>query len=402
MTPGARVAMAIELLDEVITAARDGGAAADTIATSFFKTRRFAGSKDRRAVRDLAWAAIRLCGDRPRDGRAAMLTLADRNAELAVLFDGAGHAPTPVRPGEPRATAAPVPAWLRGAFDPLIDADEQAALLERATLDLRVNAARANGVALPEGTALAAPLNGLRLPIDTTIDDQPAMLAGAAAVQDAGSQLIVAACGARPAHCIIDLCAGAGGKALALAAAMQGDSATVALGRIIACDIDRRRLGQLAPRAAIEGVDALIATRLLNPQAEAEALADLAGQADVVLVDAPCSGTGTWRRNPEARWRLTPARLERMVAEQARLLRIAAPLVRPGGALVYAVCSLLAADGAAQIDAFLAAYPDWQAQSPLPGGERWGRASGAGLLLSPLHDHSDGFFFARLQAPSPA
>ncbi len=140
----------------------------------------------------------------------------------------------------------------------------------------------------------------------------------------------------------------------------------------------------------------MIAQRLLDPGREAEMLADRAGAADAVLVDAPCSGTGTWRRNPESRWRLAPAALERHARLQARLLDVAAGLVRPGGRLVYVVCSLLDAEGAEQVAAFLGRRPGWKAQAPpLPAG----RARGAGVRLTPHHDGPDGFFIARLVAP---
>lgn len=188
---------------------------------------------------------------------------------------------------------------------------------------------------------------------------------------------------------VVDLCAGAGGKTLALAADMGGE------GRLVACDTDRTRLGRLPMRAARAGVVS-IEQRLLDPGKEAERLADLAGEADVVLIDAPCSGTGTWRRNPEARWRLNPARLDRLVALQARLLALGAALVRPGGALVYAVCSLLDREGKAQIDVFAASHPDWAVKRPFTG---VGEDRGKGVLLSPYRDETDGFFVARLERP---
>jgi 16S rRNA (cytosine967-C5)-methyltransferase len=138
----------------------------------------------------------------------------------------------------------------------------------------------------------------------------------------------------------------------------------------------------------------IVETRLLDGGREVEALGDLA--ADAVLVDAPCSGTGTWRRNPEARWRLTPARLDRLVALQARLLDVGAACVAPGGALVHVVCSLLDVEGAGQVDAFLARHPGWTAEPlALP----LGRPHGAGVRLTPAHDGSDGFFVARLRSP---
>ena len=392
MTPAARVEAASELLDAIIVAARDGGAAADVLATQFFRSRRYAGSKDRRAIRDLAWAAIRRFGERPGSGRAALVALADADPQLAALFDGSAHAPAPIAPGEPRASAGRLPAVARGLLYPFIDDAEVIAMLARAPLDLRIIR---NDAELPAGESLPAPLHGLRLPPDTPILDHPAYVAGAVEVQDAGSQWIVAACGAATGMRIVDLCAGAGGKTLALAAAMDGS------GQVTACDIDRRRLQQLAPRVARTGLSG-IDTRLLDPKREAEALADLNAAADLVLVDAPCSGSGTWRRNPETRWRLTAPRIERVVAEQGRLIRIGAALVRPGGHLVYAVCALTRAEGAEQVEAFLAHYPGWvvedvHATGLIPAGV--GRRVGAGLVLTPAHDATDGFFFARLRAP---
>jgi len=228
----------------------------------------------------------------------------------------------------------------------------------------------------------------LRLPEGTAVDRLPAFAHGWIEVQDEGSQLVALACDAQPGMTVVDLCAGAGGKTLALAAAMAGE------GRLVACDTDRARLARLAPRATRAG--ATVETRLLNGGAEAAALADLRVQADVVLVDAPCSGTGTWRRNPEARWRLTPARLERLTATQAHVLRLAAALVRPGGRLVYAVCSVLAEEGPAPVAALLAERPGWTAlAAPVAAG----RPVGPGRLLTPAHDDTDGFFVAALARP---
>ena len=136
--------------------------------------------------------------------------------------------------------------------------------------------------------------------------------------------------------------------------------------------------------------------RLLDPGRERDALADIEAAADVVLVDAPCSGTGTWRRNPEARWRVTPPRLARLTALQARLLDVAAALVRPGGTLAYVVCSLLAEEGRGQADAFVSRHSSFL---PQDSGLSAGRPAGTGRLLTPAHDRTDGFFVARWQAP---
>jgi 16S rRNA (cytosine967-C5)-methyltransferase len=400
MKPAARAGAAIEILDQVIAAARGGGAAADTIVSRYFATRRYAGSKDRRAVRELVYRAIRAWPEAPASGRAALLGVAVGDAELLALFDGSAHAPATV--GEGEAVPAPddaVPAWLLPRLDPLLGSAEQKALLERAPLDLRVNRLRGMRdealALLPE--AVATPLSpiGLRLPDGTRVESLEAWRLGLVEVQDEGSQLLALACGVPPGTPIIesvptvvDLCAGAGGKTLALAAEMGNR------GRLIAADIDRGRLSRMPPRLA-RAAAANVETRLLDPKREREALADLAGAADVVLVDAPCSGTGTWRRNPELRWRLTPQRLGRFVETQAYLLDLAWELVRPGGSLVYAVCSLVRDEGREQAERFAGRSSAVSEDLPIPGG----RAAGPGRLLSPAHDATDGFFVARWRRP---
>ena len=393
MTPSARLQAAIELLDEVIAAARSGGAAADTLIARYFKTRRYAGSKDRRAVRELVYRAIRRSGEVPASGRAAMLGVAQDEPELLALFDGSPHAPAAVNDGDAAAARSAVPRWIAGRFDPLIDAKEREALLGRAPLDLRVNRLRGTLdealAQLPEATATPLSPIGLRLPEGTQVAETAAYNAGLVEVQDEGSQLLALACAAQPGMLVIDLCAGAGGKTLTLAAEMANE------GRILATDADRGRLQRMPDRLARAGVT-IVEPRLLNPGRELEQLEDVRGQADLVLVDAPCSGTGTWRRNPEARWRLTPDRLAKLVELQARLLDIAADLVKPGGSLVFAVCSLLAEEGRAQAASFAARRSGWVVQK-LP--IKSGRPAGDGLILSPGHDGTDGFFVARWKAP---
>ena len=391
MTPQARVQAAIEVLDLIVAAARARGAPADRILSDWFRPRRFAGSKDRRAVRELVYRAIRACGDIPASGRAAMLRLVADDPSLAVLFTGEGHAPGPIAPDEAPAAAGIAPPWLEQRLaDSGIDGDMARALLGRASLDLRVNTLKADraDLELPvPGEVLLAP-HALRLPPDTQVEQWPAYQQGLIEVQDHGSQLTCLALAAQPGETVVDLCAGAGGKTLALAAAMGGR------GRLIACDVDRTRLSRLAPRAERAGAH-LIEERLMGPGRELEVLGDLSGQADAVLIDAPCSGTGTWRRNPEARWRLTEAELARLTAIQSRLLDLAAVLVRPGGRLVYVTCSLLDAEGADQIAAFLTRHADWRAEAPALGA---GTPRGQGLRLDPLHDQTDGFFVARLES----
>ena len=349
MTPAARLQAAIEILDEVIVSARDDGPPADTIVSRYFKQRRYAGSKDRRAVRELVFRVIRRTAELPESGRAVILGLCAEQPELLELF-GQPRGPEAGAAAEEAAPAAFVPSWLVPELSSLVGEDEWAALLERAPLDLRVNASRTtlqDMIGQFDG-ATATPLSpwGLRLPADSRVDDHPAFAAGLVEVQDEGSQLIALACQPGDGERILDLCCGAGGKALALAAAAPRAA-------ILGTDSNRARLSKLGPRAQRAG--AVIETRLLSPPRELEELADWRASADVVLVDAPCSGSGTWRRNPEGRWRLTPERLDRVVTLQQHLLDIAAELVKPGGRLVYAVCSLLSREGAGQIERFLRA-----------------------------------------------
>jgi 16S rRNA (cytosine967-C5)-methyltransferase len=389
MTPAARLQAAIEVLDLVIAAAGDNGPPADRIVSDWLRPRRFAGSGDRRAVRELVFAAIRSCGEVPASGRAAMRLLACEDASLAVLFDGSRHGPAPIDPAEPVARPGIAPRWLEDMLaGSSIGGDEAAALLDRAPLDLRVNTlkARRDTIDLPVPAEATAAPQGLRLPFGTPVEQWQAYRDGLIEIQDTGSQLACVAVAAQPGETVIDLCAGAGGKTLALAADMGNR------GALIASDTNLERLSRIGPRARRAGT-AIIETVLLDPGREDAALAGWRGRADAVLVDAPCSGTGTWRRNPEARWRLTEAQLVRYVAVQARLLDLAAALAQPEGRLVYVTCSLLDAEGAGQVESFLARHPDWCALPPsLPAG----RNRGGGIRLEPHRDATDGFFVAHL------
>lgn len=403
MTPSARVQAAIDLVDVILNAARGQGASADTLARNFFRDRRYMGSGDRRAVRELAYRAVRRFGEIPDTGRAAMAALAREDAELAALFDGSGYGPAALRDDEPVASGGVIPGWIEARLPKLFDAAEKDALLDRAALDLRFDPDRTDRAALaahwPEIEFRDVLPRAARLPNGTAVEDSALWQQGAIDVQDWGSQAIVAACDMPDAALVIDLCAGAGGKTLAL-------SAMLPQARIIASDTSRDRLSAMEPRRRRAGPDR-IETLLLNPRREWESLERFEGQADVVLVDAPCSGSGTWRRNPETRWRLTPERLDRLVAEQARLIDLAMRLVRPGGALVYAVCSLLPEEGARQVARALKGQPGWHISLGLMNIGRPVRADGelagapesasqpAGMLLTPHHDGTDGFFFTR-------
>ncbi len=390
MTPAARLQAAIEILDEVIVSAREDGAPADAIVTRYFKHRRYAGAKDRRAVRELVFRAIRRSAELPKSGRAAILGLAEDDGELLDLF-GLPRGPEPRQENERGASPGIVPDWLRPDLSPIVTQEEWPALLERAPVDLRVNVDRAprDELLTEFADATATPLSpwGIRLPADSRIDEYPAYRNGLIEVQDEGSQLIALVCEARNGDRIIDLCAGAGGKSLALAAAAPRAT-------ILATDSNRARLQKLPSRA--ERAGAMIETHLLNPPRELEELAEWRAEADLVLVDAPCSGSGTWRRNPEGRWRLTPERLDRLVSLQERLLDIGADLTRPGGRLVYAVCSLLSREGAGQIERFLQRHSSWISEETSIAA---GRLNGGGRLLTPGHDATDGFFVARLRRP---
>jgi 16S rRNA (cytosine967-C5)-methyltransferase len=392
VTPAARTQAAIELLDEIIAAARGGGAAADTLIARYFKERRFAGSRDRREIRELVFRAIRRAGEPPVSGRAALLGVARDSPELLETFDGSPHGALSPSAEEPVAEAGIAPAWLLERFDPTIPPGERPALLERATLDLRVNrleGSREDALArLPDAVPTRWSPIGLRLPEGFRVEQTDAWRRGLVEIQDEGSQLISLGCEAAPDMLVVDLCAGAGGKTLALAAEMADR------GRIVATDADRGRLSRMTPRLQRAAIS-IVETRLINPNREATMLADLAGRADLVLVDAPCSGTGTWRRNPETRWRVTPERLGRLTTLQARLLDIAAGLLKPGGRLVYAVCSLLAEEGRDQADALTRRSSLVPEPLPMP----TGLPTGPGLLLSPARDGTDGFFVARWQRP---
>jgi 16S rRNA (cytosine967-C5)-methyltransferase len=234
---------------------------------------------------------------------------------------------------------------------------------------------------------------GLRLEGRANIAGLAAYRDGLVEVQDESSQLAALLVGAKPGMRVLDLCAGAGGKALALAAAMGNR------GSILACDLDAKRLARLAPRLARSGAR-IVEPRALGGKSKAK---DALGKFDRVLVDAPCSGSGTWRRHPDAKWRLTPATFAGHFVAQAALLRQAAEHVRPNGRLVYAVCSILPAEGTAQIEAFLSVNKGWRV---IPADEAWREAlggkapfEGPHMLLTPHRHRTDGFFAAVLAPP---
>ncbi|MEP4377592.1 MAG: class I SAM-dependent methyltransferase [Alphaproteobacteria bacterium] len=384
MTPAARTAATIEILTEVAR----GDAPADAVLADWFRGHRFAGSGDRRAIREAVygdfragarrrWAVQMADGDPelPRLRTIAGLAL-EAPGELDSLFDGAGYGPSPldareqamaatVRALEPAAAPAHVdgncPAELHGLFREQWGdgtAEELAALNRTAPVDLRVNILRATRETAQ--TRLAAdgyaadptPFSptGLRGTARGNFQQLGAYREGMIEPQDESSQLVTMLVDAAPGLRIIDYCAGAGGKALALAAAAENQA------EIIACDVSASRLGHLEPRVTRLGVEGVRSLTVAADQAPDE----IRDWADRVLIDAPCSGTGTWRRSPDMRWRTSPETIAGFVREQDNLLDTAATMLRAGGRIAYAVCSVLECEGRARVDAFLARHPGFR------------------------------------------
>lgn len=438
MTPAARIQAAIDLLNEIDAAA----VPADWVMAAYMRERRYIGAKDRRAIGDLVYTVLRRrarlgwwlagagAGGGPDGWRRAViaaLVMAHERAleEIDSLFDGAPHHPAPLSPleraaaralsgrpldhsAQPPCVRGELPEWLMPAFaeafGPRLDA-ELAALTREAPLDLRVNTLKAGRTAARAALAEAGiateptPLSplGLRVTGRRALTGTRAFEDGLIEVQDEGSQVIALLTDARPGMTVADVCAGAGGKTLALAAAMENR------GRLVALDVQQKRLDRAARRLRRAGVGIVERRRLRGDSW----LTSNARRFDRVLVDAPCSGSGAWRRNPDARWRLTRKRLEAYHAAQAEVLARAARLVRPGGRLVYATCSLLPSENERQVEAFLARRPEF---APLPAGRVWAEALGAGmapppepspfrdgrLVLTPGRHGTDGFFAAVL------
>ncbi len=425
MTPSARLAAAVELLTEITQAPRRP---ADAVANGFFRERRFIGSGDRRAVSERVWRVLRLrrrlgwwlervgTAPTPRMLVAASLLLEGWSAAgVAQGFAGGQYGPATLiapeqaavralegqgaeHPEMPDAVRLEVPDWLLPAlaerFGPALEA-EMAALSDPAPLDLRANLLRstreeARAALLAEGLrAEPTPLSpwGLRLPSRLPVTAGAAFRQGLVEVQDEGSQLIALLLDARPDMRVLDWCAGAGGKTLAVAAAMGNR------GHVVACDVSAPRLDGAVRRLRRAGAHN-VERHLVEPGDKWAKRR--AGAFDRVLVDAPCTGTGTWRRNPDARGRLRAEDLDELVPKQARILADAARMVRPGGRLVYATCSLLPAENERQVEGFLDRHPEF---ALLPLAEAWEGpppCEGPHLSLTPLRHGTDGFFAAAM------
>ena len=440
MTPGARVEAAIEILDAIAAGGRGRGSApADAVVNLYVRARRYIGSKDRVAIAGLVYAVLRhraqLDWWMTRTGKAAPGSRQRVLASLPLIHgwgiseideacDGGKFRPTPLaaeerrtvaalagrtvdHPDQPEAVRFNCPAWLLPAlherFGEALDA-EMDALAMPAPTDLRVNTLKGDrehaAAILAAGGIETAPTPlsplGLRIEGRRNILAHEAFKTGLVEVQDEGSQLAALLVAAAPGARICDFCAGAGGKSLAMAAAMENK------GHIVACDVSGPRLdsaGKRLRRAGVHNVE----RRHLEGERDGWVKRH-AGAFDRVLVDAPCSGTGTWRRNPDARWTLTEADVADLQALQARILASAARLVKPGGRLVYVTCSLLPAENERQAEAFAAS----SGFVPLPVAEIWrdvvGTAcpsSGPWLALSPARHGTDGFFIAVFERRLP-
>ena len=429
MTPAARASAAIEVLADIALRKRP---AADAL-KDWGLAHRFAGSGDRGAIGNLVFDALRrrassayaMGEDSPRVLVLRTLVSGWGTAPEAVeaLADGSRFAPAPLTPPEleglKRELSADAPAFIRGDYPEWLDpqlqlafgaqaAEEGAALATRAPVDLRVNTLKATRDKVlhalrrfdaaptpysPLGVRIAAGIGPSRSP---HVEAEPAHGKGWYEVQDEASQIATRLSGARPKEQILDFCAGAGGKTLALAAAMENT------GQLYAYDADRMRLRPIFERLKRAGVRNV---QVLDP-GNTEALADLEGKMDRVIVDAPCTGSGVWRRRPDAKWRLSPQMLEARLAEQRAVLDQAARLVKPGGRLLYITCSVLPSENRDQVDALINRFPEF---GIVPWAPLWEQAafsaappqsadgSAETLLMTPRSFGTDGFFLSMLQ-----
>jgi len=430
MIPAARLSTAIEVLADLDARRRP---AVDAL-KDWGLSHRFAGSSDRAAIAGLVYDALRrkassawlMSESTPRAVLIGMLRR-ERGLDAAAiegLCSGARFAPAPLTDGEKAALAANslagAPAPVAGDYPEWLDphlarvfgderSDEGIALATRAPLDMRVNLLKAERDELkPKLEHLAAeptrwsPI-GLRIRLaadakSPAIHAEPLFRKGAIEIQDEGSQLAALFSGAKPGEQVIDLAAGAGGKTLALAATMENR------GQIYATDIDKRQLVAIHERITRSGARNI---QVRTPRGEADVLADLAGRADLVVIDAPCTGTGTWRRNPDAKWRVRPGALDERLKQQASLLDRAVTLVKPAGRIAYITCSVLAEENGDQVAGFRGRHPEFSVEKPAelaaPLGERAYLFSHAaliseqGLLMTPRRTDTDGFFVSLLR-----
>jgi 16S rRNA (cytosine967-C5)-methyltransferase len=430
MTPAARLSAAIELIDTIDA---DRVPAAKAL-KEWGTAHRYAGSGDRAAISGLIWDVLRrrlssaylMDADTPRARVLGMLRL-ERGMDteaISALCDGSRFAPEPLTDAEraalgsrsldgaPPHIAGDYPEWLDPYLAAVFGDDrvaEATAMASRAPLDLRVNTLKARRervqASLKHLGAVPTPWSPIGLRIELGADARnPGIHAeedfvkGAIEVQDEGSQLAALFTAAKGGEQVIDLCAGAGGKTLALAAMMGGK------GRLIATDCDKRQLAPIFERLSRAGVHN---AEVRAPKGDTDPLADIRSSADLVLIDAPCTGTGTWRRNPDAKWRMRPGALEVRLKDQADVLDRAAGMVKPGGRIAYVTCSVLPAENGEQVRAFIARHPEFSVQ-PLneTASVLWDKAeafeqaalrSAEGWLMTPRRTGTDGFFVSVLR-----
>lgn len=438
MRDGPRIQAVIELLSEYKQHNASRGKPIDAIVASYYRTRRYIGAKDRayitdlfyfsiRHLRSLAWAAGQDCfnfEERKLVISALCFQKTHKAAAISALFDGSHHAPAPLKNDEtqlfsywkahksadvPEAVQADLPDWALPLLQESFGDDWANAakgLNQQAPIDLRVNSLKCKDIHALRGRLAAQGImaefvpnmqGSLRVAERFAAHATEAFKEGQYEMQDAGSQFLALCVPAKPSQKMIDFCAGAGGKTLAIAAQMNNK------GRIFALDIAENRLKQLRPRLARAGVDNVM-TRLLESENDPW-LKRHKESADWVLIDAPCSGSGTWRRNPDLKWRFDPTDLEEICALQARILDAAAKLVKPGGGLIYATCSVYRAENHAQVAAFTERNPRFRLAAPA---KIWDKQasnylSSDGLTqFSPHKDGMDGFFVAQLMHGSTA
>jgi 16S rRNA (cytosine967-C5)-methyltransferase len=398
MTPGARLQAVIDILDEMERTAKP----VERHLREWGRTHRFAGSKDRAAIaarlyaieRRRAQLAWRMQSASP---RALAIAAVLEEGEVETLFSGTGYGPAALSDAERACIASPqageMPAHVKGEYPEFLEdelrrafgerlPEEMLALQQRAPVDLRVNTLKARRDAVIaalaaqgyDAQATARSPLGIRLPAGVAGLERTALFeSGAFEFQDEAAQVASLMCEAAPGMRVLDLAAGAGGKSLALAAAMKN------AGEIVACDIRADALAELERRAVRAGVGIIKTTQ--NPPRPHECGGEGDSFFDIVLVDAPCSGTGTWRRQPELRWRLTPERLVELQAIQDSLLAQAATYVKPGGRLVYATCSILPCENEDRIARLRESHPQFA-------------PAGDDFRASPLSTGTDGFFAA--------
>ncbi len=433
MTPSARLAATLEILEQIEATPRP----ADALVSAYFRSRRYIGSKDRAAVSTQTYDILRHQArldwwiekyGKPPSARLrflAYLRLVEKKtvAEIEGLCDGKKFAPAFISPEEnaflnrlkghtlehpemPEAVLGECPAWayegLRSKFGKRLEKELQA-LLEPAPLDLRVNPlkitrdealAQLRKIDLKVELTPYSPL-GLRVKERPSLSNIALLKDGAIEIQDEGSQLVALLVDPKAGERIVDFCAGAGGKTLALSAQMQNK------GRITACDVLENRLkrsGERFRRAGLHNIETKPLSSERDPWVKRHK-----GTFDRVLVDAPCSGTGTWRRNPDSRWRSLGPGLDALLPLQASILESASRLVKTGGRLVYATCSLLPEENEKQIEKFLDNHPDFalvpvqQSGAVLPNLPQ----TGDFLALSPAAHNTDGFFAAIMEKKTP-